>query len=118
MKKILLSIAAASALAMASAPAMAQPYGAPHGGPSYGERGPDRGFDMRSRVDRVLAKVDRAIHSGRLTRSERTSLSYRATKLSNLQRQYERGGLSGYERAALDREANDLDNRIDRAIRF
>lgn len=130
MKKTLAAFVALGALATAAAPAMAQPYG-DRGG--YDHRGPDRGgpdrgdygrgdygrFDgVRARVDAVLAKVDRALHSGRLSRSERASLSYRADKLSNLQRRYGRDGLNGWESAQLEREANDLDWRVNRAIRW
>lgn len=140
MKKTLAAILALGALATAAAPAMAQPYGG-QDRPAYGDRDPngrgpgdrgpgdyrgpgDRGGNdhggwggVRARVDMVLAKVDRALHSDRLTRGERNSLSYRAAKLSNMQRQYERGGLMGWERASLEREANDLNARVDRAVR-
>ena len=139
MKKTLAAILAIGALTTVAAPALAQPYG---GGqpdrPGYDQRGPgdyrggndhdrgdyrgDRGDrdnfgGVRQRVDAVLAKADRALRSDRLRRSERASISYRAQKLGNMMRQYERGGLTGYERATLTRDANDLDHRIDRAVR-
>jgi len=127
MKKAFAAILAVGALSAVAAPALAQPYGGSHGGRGdYGDRN-DRGYgdrndrgdfgNVRARVDQVLAKVDRALRSDRLSRSERASLSYRAQKLGNMQRQYERGGLQGWERDTLLREANDLDNRVDRATR-
>ncbi len=133
MRKTLVAIFALGALATAAAaaPAMADPHGGPpggydHSGPGpggpggpggYDHRGPDdRGWgDLRGRIDAVLAKVDRALHSDRLTRSERNSLSYRANKLSTLERRYERGGIRGYERADLENQIRDLDARVDRA---
>jgi hypothetical protein len=139
MKKTIAALFALGAIATTAAPAMAQPYGGHeqpgygqpgYGQPGYGQRGPgdrgpgdmrgrdDRGFgDLRARVDQVLAKVDRAMHSDRLTRSERNSLSYRANKLSTMERRFERDGFNGYERATLEREAADLDARVDRATR-
>jgi hypothetical protein len=134
MKKTIAAIFALGALATAAAPAMAQPYGGHdqpgYGQPGYGQRGPgdhgpgdmrrydDRGMgDLRARVDQVLAKADRALHSDRLTRSERSSISYRAQKLATMERRFERDGFQGWERGALEREAADLDARIDRATR-
>jgi hypothetical protein len=114
MKKILLSIAAVSAVAAAvPAVASAQSYG-PNGG--Y-DRGPDRGYHQDvggDRVARLDQRIDVGIRSGGLSRNEAWRLKGDLRETARLESRYRRGGLSGWERADLDRRYD----RISAQIRY
>jgi len=113
MKKILLSIAAVSAIAAATVPAMAsaQAYG-PDRDRGYGHG--DRGYGQGDRVARLDQRIDMGIRSGSLTRSEAWRLKGDLRETARLQARYSRGGLSGWERADLDRRFD----RISAQIRY
>jgi hypothetical protein len=115
MKKILLSIAAVSAIAAAAVPAMAsaQAYG-PDRGPDRYDRGPDRGYGQGDRVARLDQRIDMGIRSGSLTRNEAWRLKGDLRETARLQARYSRNGLSGWERADLDRRFD----RISAQIRY
>jgi Ni/Co efflux regulator RcnB len=109
MKKILLSIAAVSAVAAATVPAaaMAQSY--------------DRGYDDRGgwnpggdRVARLDERIDRGIRNGSLDRREAWRLKGDLRETARLQYRYGRDGLSRWERADLDRRFD----RINAQIRY
>lgn len=110
MKKILLSIAAVSAVAAAvPAVASAQAYG-------Y-DRGPDRGYHQDvggDRVARLDQRIDVGIRNGALTRNEAWRLKGDLRETARLESRYRRGGLSGWERADLDRRYD----RISAQIRY
>ena len=113
MKKILLSIAAVTAVAAAvPAVASAQAYG-------Y-DRGPDRGYDRGyqdvggDRVARLDQRIDVGIRNGALTRNEAWRLKGDLRETARLESRYRRGGLSGWERADLDRRYD----RISAQIRY
>ncbi|KRA62707.1 hypothetical protein ASD89_22670 [Caulobacter sp. Root656] len=114
MKKILLSIAAVSAIAAAvPAVASAQAYG-------Y-DRGPDRGYDRGynqdiggDRVARLDDRIDRGIRSGGLTRNEAWRLKGELRETARLESRYRRGGLNRWEREDLDRRYD----RISAQIRY
>ena len=110
MKKILLSIAAVSAIA-AAVPAMAsaQAYGPDRG---YGHG--DRGYGQGDRVARLDQRIDIGIRSGSLTRNEAWRLKGDLRETARLQARYSRGGLNGWERADLDRRFD----RISAQIRY
>jgi len=113
MKKILLSIAAVSAVAAAiPAVASAQAYGP---GPGY-DRGYDRGYQDigGDRVARLDQRIDMGIRSGGLTRNEAWRLKGDLRETARLESRYRRGGLSGWERADLDRRYD----RISAQIRY
>ena len=111
MKKILLSIAAVSAIAAAvPAAASAQSYG-------Y-DRGPDRGYDRGrqdvggDRVARLDQRIDVGIRSGGLSRNEAWRLKGDLRETARLESRYRRGGLSGWERADLDRRLDQISSQI------
>ena len=108
MKKILLSIAAVSAVAAAvPAVASAQAYG-----PGYGRGGyQDVGGDRVARLDQ---RIDMGIRSGGLSRNEAWRLKGDLRETARLESRYRRGGLSGWERADLDRRYD----RISAQIRY
>ncbi|KQY29255.1 hypothetical protein ASD21_06560 [Caulobacter sp. Root1455] len=111
MKKILLSIAAASAVAaVVPAVASAQAYGYGH------DRGYDRGYQDvgGDRVARLDQRIDVGIRSGGLTRGEAWRLKGDLRETARLEARYRRGGLSGWERADLDRRYD----RISAQIRY
>lgn len=97
MKKILLSITAVSALAAATAiPAAASA----------------QSFDHR--LDRLERRIDRGLRSGSLSRGEAYRLHAQLRETAHLEHRYRRGGLTGWERADLDRRFD----RISAQIRF
>ena len=110
MKKILLSIAAASAVvAVVPAVASAQAYG-PTGG--YGrDYHQDVGNDRVARLDQ---RIDVGIRSGGLNRNEAWRLKGDLRETARLESRYRRGGLNGWERADLDRRYD----RISAQIRY
>ena len=111
MKKILLSIAAVSAIAAATVPATAsaQSYGPDRG---YGHN--DRGYDQGDRVARLDQRIDMGVRSGGLTRNEAWRLKGDLRETARLQARYNRGGLNGWERADLDRRFD----RISAQVRY
>ncbi|MET3667011.1 hypothetical protein [Caulobacter sp. 1776] len=96
MKKILISIAAVSALAAATVPAVAsaQP------------------IDQReAQLDR---RIDIGLRNGSLTRGEAYRLRAELRDIDRLEYRYRRDGLNGWERADLDRRLD----RISAQVRF
>jgi len=107
MKKFLAMAVAASALAVA-APASAQTW-----------------QSINERQARMDERIDMGVRNGSLTRSEAGRLRSEFTALARLEARYRHDGLSGSERADLDRrfdalssqiryERNDRDDRGDR----
>jgi hypothetical protein len=96
MKKILISIAAVSALAAATAPAIASAQSI---------------NDRQAQLDR---RIDMGVRNGSLTRSEAYRLRGQLRDTARLERDYRRGGLSGWERADLDRRFD----RISAQVRY
>jgi hypothetical protein len=112
MKKILLSIAAVSAVAAAvPAVASAQSYGHDRGHGGYDRGYQDVGGDRVARLDQ---RIDVGIRSGGLTRNEAWRLKGDLRETARLESRYRRGGLSGWERTDLDRRYD----RISAQIRY
>lgn len=97
-KTALIGATALSLLAGAGA-ASAQPY---RGG--Y--------MPVEQRLDRLNDRIDRGIQSGQLDRREAMRLRNDARDLRRLSFRYSRDGLSGWERADLDRRFDRLSARI------
>ena len=131
MKKVLLSVVAATTLA-AALPALAQPYGNAYGHPSnrgYDDRGYNQHWTpMAQRIDRLDERIQRGVERGALTRGEARRLRMQLFSLVRLENQYRQGGLNGWERQDLDRrfdmlrmqireERRDGDRRYDRRDR-
>ena len=94
MKKILLSIAAVSALATAAVPAIASAA-------TVNER--------QAQLDR---RIDMGVRNHSLTRSEASRLRAQLRDTARLEANYRRGGLSGWERADLDRRFDRISAQI------
>jgi Ni/Co efflux regulator RcnB len=108
MKKILLSIAAVSAIA-AAVPAVASAQ-------SY-DRGHDRNYRQDvggDRVARLDQRIDMGIRNGGLSRNEAWRLKGDLRETARLESRYRRGGLNGWERQDLDRRYD----RISAQIRY
>lgn len=102
MKKIILSLAAASALAAAAAPAAAQSYGPSYRGDGY------RNEYSTQRGESLEVRIERAIQRGQLTPREARNLRAELREAQRVEWRYRRDGrLTSYERA-------DLDQRFDR----
>lgn len=96
MKKILISIAAVSALSAAAVPAIASAQSI---------------NDRQAMLDR---RIEMGLRNGSLTRGEAYRLRAELRDTERLERHYRRGGLSGWERADLDRRFD----RISAQIRY
>lgn len=96
MKKILIPIVAVSALAAATVPAVASAQ------------------SINQRQDQLERRIDIGQRNGSLTRSEAYRLRAELRETARLEARYRRGGLSGWERADLDRRFD----RIGAQIRY
>lgn len=96
MKKILIPIVAVSALAAATVPAVASAQ------------------SINQRQDMLERRIDQGVRNGSLSRSEAYRLRSDLRQTARLEAQYRRGGLSGWERADLDRRFD----RIGAQIRY
>nr|WP_295107880.1 hypothetical protein [uncultured Caulobacter sp.] len=96
MKKILIPIVAVSALAAATVPAVASAQ------------------SINQRQDMLERRIDMGVRNGSLSRSEAYRLRGDLRQTARLEAQYRRGGLSGWERADLDRRFD----RISAQIRY
>lgn len=96
MKKILLSITAVTALAAATVPAVASAQSINH------------------RQDMLERRIDQGVRNGSLNRREAARLQAELREAARLEYRYRRGGLSGWERADLDRRFD----RISAQIRY
>lgn len=95
-KAALIGISAATLMAGA---ASAQPYR-----PTY--------MPIEQRLDQLNARIDRGMQSGQLDRREAMRLRREAHDLQRLSFRYGRDGLSGWERADLDRRFDHLAAQI------
>lgn len=96
MKKILIPIVAVSALAAATVPAVASAQ------------------SINQRQDQLDRRIDMGVRNGSLSRSEAYRLRADLRETARLEARYRRGGLSGWERADLDRRFD----RISAQIRY
>ena len=100
MKKILLALSATTALA-AGAPAAAQYAGG----------------NLDARVDQLQTQLQVGVRSGAISRDEAMPLRDQLRLIERLERQYRPGGISGRERADLQRRTNALRQQIRMAER-
>jgi hypothetical protein len=94
MKKILIPIVAVSALAAATVPAVASAQ------------------SINQRQDQLERRIDMGVRNHSLTRSEAARLRTDLRQTARLEAQYRRGGLSGWERADLDRRFDRISAKI------
>lgn len=74
----------------------------------------DRGswMNINQRQEQLDRRIDRGIRTGRLTRNEAIRLRSEFRHLARLESRYRVNGLSGWERADLDRRFDVLSDRI------
>lgn len=100
MKKILIALAATSALGVA------MPAAAQHGG-----------GNLQLRLGQLQTQLQTGVQSGAISRAEAMPLRRQLRQLTRLERQYAQGGISGQERADLRHRINDLRQGIRMAAR-
>lgn len=118
-------LAASAALAGIAAPAAAQGYGydrqesARHYD-GRDDRNYDRGrwdgdrgaYNIDQRQQRLAWRIERGVRSGALSQREARDLRAGAYDIARLEARYRRDGLSGWERADLDRRLDRLDAQV------
>ncbi len=105
MKKIILSMAAASGLVVA-APAVAQ-----YSGSGYQDRARADG-NFAARVGQLRTRLQAGVQSGTITRREAAPLRRQLYQLSELERQYGANGIDGRERADLQQRIRTVRQQI------
>jgi hypothetical protein len=113
MKKILLSMAAVSALAI-GAPAAAQynngNYQSQNG---YNQnRGYGTGAGVEMRIDQLQARLQAGVQSGAISRQEAVQLRAQLRQISQIERQYSRNGIDVRERQDLQLRIRNLRQQI------
>ena len=108
MKKILLSMAAISALAI-GAPAAAQYQ---NQGQSNGYYQNDVNGNVAARIGQLQARIQAGVQSGAISRQEAQPLRQQLRQLRDLERRYSVNGLSGQERADLQQRIRNLRQQI------
>lgn len=117
MKKLVLALAAASALAAAAVPAAAQPYG---GWPDRQDRHDrydryDRG-DRGQLADRLAWRVERAERSGQIDRRYAGYLRSQVGAAVTLSHRYRADGrYTAWERRDIQNRLSAVETRLDRA---
>lgn len=108
MKKLsLITALAASTIALTAGAASAQPREGWYGGPGWTD---NRGswMSINHRQDQLERRIERGLRNGRLTPAEATRLRAEFRQIARLERRYRVNGLSGWERADLDRRFDRL----------
>lgn len=95
MKRLMLALAATSALTLGAAAAQAQPW-----------------MSINERQDRMESRIEAGVRSGDLTRIEARQLRADFHALARLEARYRMNGLSAWERQDLDRRFDELSMRI------
>lgn len=117
-KTVFAALATATAFTAIAGAASAQPYG------GYEQR--DYRYDYRQErqedrwerrnINQRQMEIERRIEAGQrrgaLTRNEATSLGNEARNIARLEARYRYNGLSGWERADLDRRLDRLEGRL------
>lgn len=106
MKTITIALAAATAATALATAGVASAQGA-----GYYGRG-DQWMSINERQARLDRRIDQGVRSGQLTRREAYRLRSEFNSLARLEGQYRRNGLSGWERADLDRRFDVLSAQV------
>jgi hypothetical protein len=108
MKKILLSMAAVSALAI-GAPVAAQYQNQGYGNGNYQT---NVNGNVAARIGQLQARIQAGVQSGAISRQEAQPLRQQLRQLMQLERQYSVNGLSGQERSDLQQRIRTLRQQI------
>lgn len=107
---IALAAAAASALALCAGGASAQPHDARYDRPFVGRTAHWVSINERQAV--LDHRIDQGVRNGSLNRREVRGLRMEFNQIARLEARYRSNGLSGWERADLDRRFDRLSARI------
>lgn len=125
MKTILAALAAVAAVTAVAAPAAAQPYRDHdrHDQGRYEQGGHDQGrheqgrYNLNQRQDRLNERIEIGVRRGMITRREAAQLREQSREIARVEARYRVNGLTGRERADLDRRFDRLDARIAHEMR-
>jgi hypothetical protein len=108
MRKLIVSVALATATIAASAPAAAQ-YNQ-----GWSQRGPSRPAvnNLLRQINEVSVRIDRSLNRRAISPREATSLRREASQVRMRLNYASRGGLSGREFASLQTQVNRLEQRL------
>lgn len=118
--KIFAALAAVAAVTAVAAPAAAQPYGHDRHAQGYDQRYDRRYEDGRyhdgryhngwtsARVQTAERRIESGLRSGQLTRREAARLRDDLYDFARLEARARRGGMSGWERAQIERRWDQL----------
>jgi len=106
MNKIIATLGAVSALALAG-PAFAQ-QGYQQGYQQNNQPGASADANLSARIDQLRVRLQTGVQNGSITRGEAMPLRQQLRQLTQLERQFAAGGISGRERGELQRRIRDL----------
>ncbi|HEY0647563.1 hypothetical protein [Phenylobacterium sp.] len=110
-KKIFAALAAVATVTAVAAPAAAQPYGYDRHDQRYDRRYEDSRYHngwTSYRVQTAERRIDSGLRSGQLTRREAARLRDELHDFARLEARARRGGMSGWERAQVERRWDQL----------
>ena len=110
MKTILLGMAAVTALGL-GAPAAAQYANGGYQNQGY-QNNVGANATMAARIERLRLRIQAGVQSGAITRAEAQPLRQQLRALTQLERQYSVGGLTGQERSDLQQRFRSLRQQI------
>ncbi len=122
-KHMISSLIGASVLVLAAGAASAQSHWDHQPDAGYandrdmgwrGDARHDGGMSIDARQERIAWRIDRGVQTGQLTRREAAYLRREAHQIARLAYDYRVNGLSGWERADLDRRLD----RLSAMVRF
>ena len=120
MKTILATLAAIAAVTAVAAPAAAQPHRdhdrQEHGRYEQGRYEQGR-YNLNQRQDRLNQRIEIGVRRGMITRREAAQLRNQSREIARIEARYRVNGLTGRERADLDRRFDRLDARIAHEMR-
>lgn len=109
MKTLIAALAAVTTVTAIAAPAAAQPYGRDHG--RYEQQG---AYNLNQRQAQLNTRIEVGVRRGTISRREAADLRNQSQDIARLEARYRVNGLTGWERADLDKRFDRLDVRIAR----
>ena len=106
MNKFIATIAAVSAVAIAGPAFAQQGYQQNYQQNAYPGASADANFSVR--IDRLRDRLQTGVQNGSISRNEAVQLRQQLCQLTQLERQFAVGGISGQERGELQRRLRDL----------
>jgi len=115
MKKVLLSLAAVTAIAAAAAPAAAQPYGVAYGWHQRHDYNSDLTVQsLNARQAKIAAKIDMAVRDGQLRPNEANRLMVELRRIDVQEYRFRDGRYSQREREVILQRLNAVNSQLER----